>query len=115
MRRIIAIFGEMLADAHAKNEWDGICLFCGHEKYTGLAHNISASKANYDIFGTMIDMPIVNVIPSCRECNSGHHRGYARRVQYTPAVVIRIARAAWDQYYSQCMKNPKIISRIIRP
>jgi hypothetical protein len=113
MRTLISFFGEALSDAREHGGWDGVCVFCGKAPYTDLAHNQSRSESNIKIFGkTLVDAPIIQVLPSCRECNSGIHSGYAREIKHFPPILASLARDSWDRFFAAAFNDPKIISKI---
>lgn len=112
---IKSIYRQVLSEWQNEGRWGGRCFFCG-EPWNELAHNFSDSKPHRKLMGeTLLDMPLTQLVPSCRECNSGIHRGYSREIKCSGAdalALILIARETWERYARYAMNTPAVISGI---
>jgi hypothetical protein len=111
MSKLEQLFHEELQDAKSlydlrkgnpRERWNGMCCFCGFKPYTELLHFMPQTKANIKMVGDIIDAPIVQVLPGCRQCNSVTYESIPKHVPY---AVILAGRKAFQRYLMQKFKN----------
>jgi hypothetical protein len=63
----------------------------------------------YHRYDIIIDMPIIQTLPSCRDCNSGISNGYQRVLNlktFVSSAVVNAGREAFERWFYEIQRLP---------